>query len=182
MTSRQLLLGLGLAVAAWLAFFADKSPDAEVAEPLAHAPQPSEVAPMPANAKGAEPAKTVARLQPGGTTIFALRPRKEFITDSEAAAEATLFAGLSWPSPKPPAGIAPPPKPVAPPLPFAYLGKQTAEGRFEVYLANGDRVLTVREKAVIDGKYRIEAIRPPTMSLTYLPLNEMQQLSIGEEY
>ena len=32
---------------------------------------------------------------------------------------------------------------------------------------------------VIDGAYRVDAIAPPTLKLTYLPLNQVQQLNIG---
>ncbi len=37
----------------------------------------------------------------------------------------------------------------------------------------------VRAKTVIDGVYRVDAIAPPLMSLTYLPMNLVQQLNIG---
>jgi len=32
---------------------------------------------------------------------------------------------------------------------------------------------------VIDGMYRIDTIAPPTLTVTYLPLNQVQQLNIG---
>jgi hypothetical protein len=38
----------------------------------------------------------------------------------------------------------------------------------------------VRDKgAVLDGTYRVESIAPPVLTLTYLPLNQQQQLNIG---
>jgi hypothetical protein len=37
----------------------------------------------------------------------------------------------------------------------------------------------VRDKTVIDGTYRVDAIAPPNLTLTYLPLNQVQQLNIG---
>jgi hypothetical protein len=37
----------------------------------------------------------------------------------------------------------------------------------------------VHENDVIDGIYRVDAIAPPTLTLTYLPLNQVQQLNIG---
>ncbi len=37
----------------------------------------------------------------------------------------------------------------------------------------------VQTKMVVDGAYRVDAITPPVLSLTYLPLNQVQQLNIG---
>jgi hypothetical protein len=37
----------------------------------------------------------------------------------------------------------------------------------------------VRDKTVIDGTYRVDTIAPPVLTLTYLPLNQVQQLNIG---
>ena len=68
---------------------------------------------------------------------------------------------------------------MAPPLPFIYLGKVAADGAWEVFLARGDKTYIVRDNTVIDGAYRVEAIAPPVMTLTYLPLNQVQQLNIG---
>jgi hypothetical protein len=31
----------------------------------------------------------------------------------------------------------------------------------------------------IEGVYRVDAIAPPTLTLTYLPMNQVQQLNIG---
>jgi hypothetical protein len=39
--------------------------------------------------------------------------------------------------------------------------------------------LIVRNKSVIDGVYRVDAIAPPGMTITYLPMNQVQQLNIG---
>jgi hypothetical protein len=64
-------------------------------------------------------------------------------------------------------------------LPFTYLGKAVGEGAWEVYLARGDKTYIVRTKTVVDGIYRVDAIAPPTLTFTYLPLNQVQQLNIG---
>jgi hypothetical protein len=51
---------------------------------------------------------------------------------------------------------------------------------WEVFLARGgDRTYVVRNQTVIEGVYRVDAIAPPTLKLTYLPLNQVQQLNIG---
>jgi hypothetical protein len=46
-------------------------------------------------------------------------------------------------------------------------------------LARGDKTYSVRVQTVIDGTYRVERIAPPVMSVTYLPLNQQQQMNIG---
>ncbi len=68
---------------------------------------------------------------------------------------------------------------MAPPLPFQFLGKAAEKGEWEVFLARGDKTYVVRKQDVIDGAYRVDAIAPPNLTLTYLPLNQVQQLNIG---
>jgi hypothetical protein len=72
-----------------------------------------------------------------------------------------------------------PPLPNTPPMPFTYIGKQLAAGRWEVYLARGDDTLIVRDQMVIDGAYRVDSIAPPNLTLVYLPLKLVQTLDIG---
>jgi hypothetical protein len=72
-----------------------------------------------------------------------------------------------------------PPTPTAPSLPFTYLGKKAADGNWEVYLARGDDTVIVHEQSVIDATYRVEEVKPPTMTLVYLPLKLSQTLDIG---
>lgn len=90
--------------------------------------------------------------------------------------EGDAFAVRSWAPPPPPAAAAP----TAPPLPFTFLGKQYEDEAWVVFLGWQDRVYIVREGDAIDGQYRVDAIRPPTLTLTYLPLPQVQTLSIGE--
>lgn len=174
MTPRQIVLGAALAFAAGLAVFGDNTPEAEVAEAVeraAPAPRAAQRAAGEAPRKNAEPA------------ILRLLPREALIGDSADAfnaGENELFARQDWaPPPPPPARLRPPPPPSAPPLPFAYIGKSVEDGSWEVYLARGERTYLVRDKAVIDGIYRVESIAPPILTLTYLPLNQVQQINIG---
>ena len=95
-----------------------------------------------------------------------------------------MFTSQSWTPPPPPppptsAKAEPPPPPEAPALPFTYLGKKLEAGNWEVFLARGEKTYIVRDKIVIDGTYRVESIKPPTLSVTYMPLNTLQELSIG---
>jgi hypothetical protein len=124
-----------------------------------------------------------------GQPVLALVPRDVLIGDGETAfgqgqKDAGPFSHQDWtpppPPPPPPEPAPPPPPPTAPPLPFTFIGKSVADGAWEVYLVRGDRTYVVRGKGdVIDGTYRVDAIAPPVLTLTYLPLNQVQQLNIG---
>ncbi|MGA8146361.1 MAG: hypothetical protein WB870_02140 [Gallionellaceae bacterium] len=189
MKTRHLLMLGGLAGAAWLAFFGDKSANTEVAEPVARQsamppsspPEPdSEGAIGNSTPTGAESQNVQGEAE---VRILELQPRAELIgAASSGQGSEGLFSGKSW-TPLPKLGkldeMVPPPPPAAPPLPFTYLGKQTAGGQTQVYLARGDKVFVVRDRTVIQNIYRVESIKPPTLSLVYLPLNQIQQLSIG---
>jgi hypothetical protein len=190
MKPRHMLMGAALAGAALLVVFGDKSPDAGVAEPVERAPAqarlqapPAAVSTPAAPAVAATAATTPSAAAKRGSPILALVPREILIGDSDAQfrqGENVVFGSKDWtPPPPPPAPAPPPPPPSAPPLPFTFIGKSVAGGTWEVYLARGDRTYIVRDKAVIDGTYRVDAIAPPLLTLTYLPLNTVQQLNIG---
>ena len=166
MTPRHLMLGAALLVAAGFAVFGDKSPNG-VVEPVQRGAAPVAARAAPTVTK---PAGTVA--------VLRLAPRDTLIGDGADGGNA--FGALDWtPPPPPPAPPPPPPPPSAPPLPFTFLGKAVERGVWEVFLARGSDTLIVRDKTVIDGVYRIDAIAPPAMTITYLPLNQVQQINIG---
>jgi hypothetical protein len=186
---RHAILALALVGAALLAAFGDRAPQGDIAEPverpvakaaLVRTAVPAPVPVVPAAKAGDAPA---------GQQILALVPRDTLIGDGDAAFGqgqngAGPFGRHDWtpppPPPPPPQPAPPPPPPTAPPLPFTFIGKSVGDGAWEVYLARGDRTYVVRDKgAVIDGTYRVESIAPPVLTLTYLPLNQVQQLNIG---
>jgi hypothetical protein len=141
------------------------------------------------------PRPAVPRAAPGGpaaapvaappavaanAALARLRPR--------LAAQATHdpFTASSWlpppPPPPPPAPPPPPPAPVAPPLPFTFVGAEdvgTAKAR--VFLNSGDRLLIVTPGEVIEGRYRLESLTPNSLVFTYLPLQQKQTLIIETE-
>jgi hypothetical protein len=166
MKPRHMLMGAALLVAAGFAVFGDKTPGGDVVEPVARASSPARAAAAPA------PAPKAA----GAVTILRLEPRDDLVAGEGAGA----FGTQNWtpPPPPPPPSPAPPP-PTAPPLPFTFLGKAVEKGEWEVFLARGNETLIVRNKTVIDGVYRVDAIAPPGMTITYLPMNQVQQLNIG---
>lgn len=107
------------------------------------------------------------------TTDLAYQPRPRIEGEPE-----NLFPGDA--PPEEAAAAAPPPKPTTPPLPFSYAGKLVEEGNALVFLTQGNRNLAVRSGDVIDGVWRVESIRPPTMMMSYLPLKTVVPLVIGE--
>jgi len=179
MKPRHILMGVALAGAAALVIFGDKAPDNTVAEAVERRPART--------AAAATPAPPSAAARPGETSILRLVPREELIGDAGEGSFKSkdgVFGGQSWNPPPPPPSAAelnapPPPPPSAPPLPFQYLGKAAADGQWEVYLGRGEQTFVVKKGMQIDGAYRVDAIAPPTLTLTYLPMNQVQQLNIG---
>jgi hypothetical protein len=168
MKPRHIVLGVILLVAAGFAIFGDKSPTGAVVEP---APRNAVVTP-PARTHADTPA---APKQDNVVMIMRLQPRTTtFINEAET------FGARNWTPPPPPPQQPPPaPPPSAPPLPFTYIGKAVANGEWEVFLARGSETLIVRNKMTLDGAWRVDSIAPPSITFTYLPLNQVQQLNIG---
>lgn len=202
----QLVMALALAGAAGLVLFGDRTPANSIEEPLprsarlqaAQTAQGGSTAASTAVA-AVEAADTGASRRQGASgqrnnarhdvAIVRLKPRTELVGeagDASFGAGEGVFLGQNWnPPPAAPtaaeqaAAHAPPPPPMAPPLPFRYFGKAAQDGAWEVYLARGDQTYVVRYRSVIDGAYRVERIAPPLLTLTYLPLNQVQQINIG---
>ncbi|WP_323143995.1 hypothetical protein [Massilia phyllosphaerae] len=193
MKPRHMALGAALLGAAALVLFGDRAPDDEVAEAVVRpaaqsAPASATAATAPPPAAVLVPTADPQRADTGKRQpILALVPRDVLIADNDSgfgqAPSGAVFGSQSWvPPPPPPAAVQPappPPPPMAPPLPFTFIGKSVGDGVWEVYLARGDRTYTARTNEVIDGTYRVDAIAPPILRLTYLPLNQVQQLNIG---
>lgn len=177
MKPRHIAMGAALVLAAGLVIFGDTTPESTLAEPVeraARAPAPTgSAAPAAVTPAGAAPA--IARLEPRDTLIGDAG-------DRFGQGGPGLFGRRDWTPPPPPPSNEPPPPPpppVAPPLPFTYVGKSLQDGAYEIYLSRGGRTVFVREGMTIDGVYRVEPIRPPTLTLTYLPLDQVQQINIG---
>lgn len=170
MTPRHYLMLAGVLGAGSLLLFGERQPVAEVAEAVERAVVPVR--------------RAAARPQAAQPAILALLPRSEVAgEDGDTFGGAGgVFQSQNW-TPPPPKVVAvaapPPPAPMAPPLPFVYLGKAAADGAWEVFLSRADKTYIVRANTVIDGAYKVVAIAPPVMTLTYLPLNQVQQLNIG---
>jgi hypothetical protein len=193
----QAMMVLALLGSAGLLLFGDNAPSGDIAEPVARAGSagaPSVAAGAPkvntANTAGAPAQRVagrgVADSKPrADVAILAITPRAQLVGDAGDATFAQgegVFMGQNWnppPPPPPPPSKTPPPAPVAPPLPFIYIGKAVADGAWEVYLSRGDKTYSARVQTVIEGSYRVDRIAPPLMTVTYLPLNQQQQMNIG---
>jgi hypothetical protein len=89
---------------------------------------------------------------------------------------ADAFAPRNWPPPPPPPPT--PEPPMAPPLPFKYLGKVMQEGEVMAFLGQGARTHLARAGDTL-ADYKVEEITTAEMTFVYLPLNEKQRLSFG---
>ena len=169
MKPRHIAMGAALVLAALLLAFGDRSPEGELAEAVER-PGAAPARTARSTTKPVKPVPVIARLV----------PRDVLIGKGPGAGADSLFARQDWtPPPPPPPQPAPPPPPTAPPLPFAVIGKSLEDGKWQVFLASGDRTHIAAPGAVIDGAWRVDRIAPPLMTLTYLPLNQVQQLNIG---
>lgn len=106
---------------------------------------------------------------------------------ARAVSPVDLFASKSW---KPAAVlasvteqaavvVAPVVVPVAPALPFQFVGRLDDRDDQQVFLQSGEKLYVVRRGDVIDDTYRIEQISATELSLVYLPLHLSQTLSVG---
>lgn len=89
-----------------------------------------------------------------------------------------LFAPKSWIPPKAAARerAQPAPVPVAPPLPFEYIGQMEGKDGLIASLARDGEVLFVKAGDQIGGDYRLESMSPDALTFVYLPLDERQTL------
>lgn len=87
-----------------------------------------------------------------------------------------LFSRQSWIPPPPPAKSQ---APAPPPLMFKYLGKVIEGDETQVFLALAERNYVVKVGEKIDNQYRVDEVTDHAITLTYIPLNAKQVLSIG---
>jgi hypothetical protein len=68
-----------------------------------------------------------------------------------------------------------PAKPVAPPLPFQYIGKWTQAGKTDVLVMRGEELVAIEAGQTL-GEYRVDKIGDSSIAFTYLPLKTRQTL------
>lgn len=94
-----------------------------------------------------------------------------------------IFPGRNWNPPPPP-----PPKatkmvaekPIAPSLPFTFVGSLKEEGKSTVFLSDGMKVIVARQNDVLLSSYQVMDIQSGQIIFNYLPLNQQQSLSTGK--
>lgn len=124
---------------------------------------------------------TQATAVPNRDNTLVLPDRTHVVPQSSGDA----FAKLSWVPPPPVVRTAPPPPPapavpMAPPLPFIFVGlMEQGAAKPQAFLSKGDSLLVVAAGDVIDNNtYRIDTLSAQQIVITYLPLNTPQTLTI----
>jgi hypothetical protein len=157
--------------------------------------------PAPAHPGGHAPVRLVlaaaapaALPAPAEPKAASASPPAPAIAAPAAAAGANPFGPISWQPPAPaqppaaapsaaPASVQVPAAagpPIAPPLPFRFLGRY-GDGQVQsVMLAKGERLYLARPGDTIDGAYRIDAVTAQSVELTYLPMQLKQSLGTGD--
>ncbi len=69
--------------------------------------------------------------------------------------------------------------PVVPTQPYVYAGKIIDGSQVTVFLLNDENSYAVKVGDVLDEIWRVKAIKPPYLTLRYLPLKTDVQLDIG---
>ena len=175
MSLRWLFLMAALAVTVWFSVGNPNSADGEISEAVV---KPTPVETSTTSRSAAKPTATELNL-----TRLKVRQEPYKLFDAAMLAdmtekEAPIFHRQSW-APPPPKVVEKVELPKAPPWPYVYLGQQLSQGERWVYLTLGDETRAVKKGQILDAKYRIDKIEPPRLSVTYLPLNEAQTVTIG---
>lgn len=105
-----------------------------------------------------------------------------------------LFASTTWMPKQPQVSLAEqvalaaqvkkaaaPPAPVAPSLPFKYAGKAESDNETWVFLSQSGENHITKVGGKINNQYRLDAINDDIITVTYLPLNVKQTLTINNK-
>ncbi len=144
--------------------------DASVVEPTTRAPNRPRTVQRPSSSNPAESLAARVQLDRLDSTRQALSGD----ADADDESPAVVFDAVSWQplAVKADTPPTPPPKPVAPPFPYAYLGGLSEDGVRTTFFNQADRVLPVKAGDTVDAVYRVEQMNEKNMTLTYLPLNQ----------
>lgn len=180
MNQRWVFWMTALALTVWLSLGAQDGGDAGVSEAVVRTPSTAV-----ATVSKTLPTSTPSRKSNAELGLMRLKVREEpqRLLDADtvsdmAQKEPPIFHAQTW-NPPPPKVVKKEEPPKAPPWPYTYLGQQFTGGVWWVYLMLGEETRAIKKDQVLDGKYRIEKIDPPHLSVTFLPLNEVQTVTIG---
>lgn len=94
-----------------------------------------------------------------------------------APMETNPFSTPSW-TVRTPAAAAKP-APVAPALPYRFVGRATLHGITQVFISSGERVLSVDKGDTLDGQYRVESVGGSEIAFLHLPSGIRQVMQLG---
>ncbi|WP_295623702.1 hypothetical protein [uncultured Nitrosomonas sp.] len=100
-------------------------------------------------------------------------PKRAVIDDHEEEQQAIRMAQA--------ARASAPPAPTAPPLQFKYAGKAIADNETWVFLSQSGENLITKIGAKINDTYRLDSVNDNAITMTYLPLNIKQTLTINNQ-
>jgi len=131
----------------------------------------------------AAPRSALQRKASAPLDVLAIRARGE---DGDGVASG-LFAPAAWTASaapaENPAAAAPAPvaeaAPALPPLPFRVMGSHEQAGKTLIFLQQNEATHVVRVGDTIGETYKVESIDASTMTLRYLPLDQVQTLELG---
>jgi len=113
--------------------------------------------------------------------LSTLRPPRQGETPTLGALRADLFPAQTWQPPPPPPSkrmAMQPLAPVAPPLPFQYLGRWREGGKDVIFLAQGNQVLKAQVGDALAG-WHLDQTSDTALTFTWTALNMQQILRIA---
>jgi len=104
------------------------------------------------------------------------------------------FAPRGWDAVPAPVAVAPapvaapviavpdaaPPAPVAPALPFSFMGRLSDGANAMVYISRGEESWTVKGGETLDGNYKVASVTPQQIVFEHVPTGTQQTLALPE--
>jgi len=102
-------------------------------------------------------------------TIWMIQDEGTTVPTSPIAPGLAPQDSRSWAPPSPPAFVSAPPQvPVAPPLPYRFVGEIVLPTETWAFLARENDVFRVREGGTIGGEYKVESVKADELVLLHL--------------
>jgi hypothetical protein len=172
---RRAAMAAALTITGWLAIQVDGQEEEGMVQ-LAHSTQRTPDRSRTAITDAA--ASRAASQELSSTLNWSVLSRRARLVQDQDSQSADLFKPHDWHVTskllEPPA---PPPKPVAPEVPFSYLGKlEDSPQGTTFFLSENNKVYSVVAGQNIDNVWRLDTEDSSTLNLTYLPLGQPQTL------